>query len=88
MNNNVFIYVLQEKDKFPRCRDLFKTEIFTPVRLSPPPRDYPEEALVPIKRLGFSQRNGIDRRDDINSSESVHVHELTIPPRRGIKRLD
>lgn len=63
MNNNVFIYVLiQEKDKFPRCKDLFKTEIFIPVYLTKPSSsNYLEEALVPIKRLGSSQRNRIDR---------------------------
>jgi len=34
MNNNVFIYVVQEKDKFPRCGNLFKTEIFTLLSVS------------------------------------------------------
>ena len=55
MNNNVFIYVLiQEKDKFPRCKDLFKTEIFTPICLTKLSSSDHLEALIPIKRLGSS----------------------------------
>lgn len=86
---SLFMYS-ERKINFRTAGISLKQEIFTPARLSRSLSfsDYLEEALVPIKRLGFSQRKQNRSRDDINSSESVHVHELTILLWRGIKRLD
>lgn len=63
MNNNVFIYVLQEKDKFLRTAEISLKRRFSLLSVSrkPSSSDYLEEAQVPIKRLGSSQRNRIDR---------------------------